>query len=112
MERLGLLLARSEHAESRATDRGAGRISGGLCFHPRVGRPEPFAGVRVGARLGEFRHSITNSRYRFEVREAKAGAVPRAHCWCDEKKLHEIPLSTAARKALAMRRLRGMDAPT
>ncbi len=63
--------------------------------------PEPFPGVRLGARLGVFRHSITNSRYEFEVREAKIQVIPK-HCrWWDEQRLNEIPLSTTAKKALS-----------
>jgi A/G-specific adenine glycosylase len=62
--------------------------------------PEVFSGVRLGARLGKFRHAITTSQYQCEVREAQVGAYPRNCRWWDEKKLHEIPLSTAAKKAL------------
>jgi len=62
--------------------------------------PEVFSGVRLGARLGAFRHSITNSQYQCEVREARIGAGPRECRWWDVKKLGEIPLSTAAKKAL------------
>jgi A/G-specific adenine glycosylase len=62
--------------------------------------PEAFSGVRLGPRLGEFRHAITNSQYYFEVREARMGARPRNCRWWDETKLDEIPLSTAAKKAL------------
>jgi A/G-specific adenine glycosylase len=62
--------------------------------------PETFSGVRLGAKLGAFRHAITNSRYHFEVREARSGACPRECRWWDERKLDEIPLSTAAKKAL------------
>jgi A/G-specific adenine glycosylase len=62
--------------------------------------PEIFSGVRLGPRLGEFRHAITNSQYCFEVREARIGARPRNCRWWDEKNLDEIPLSTAAKKAL------------
>lgn len=62
--------------------------------------PEIFSGVRLGPRLGEFRHAITNSQYCFEVREARIGARPRNCRWWDETNLDEIPLSTAAKKAL------------
>jgi A/G-specific adenine glycosylase len=62
--------------------------------------PEIFSGVRLGPRLGTFRHGITNSQYHCEVREARTGACPRDCRWWDERKLHEIPLSTAAKKAL------------
>ena len=62
--------------------------------------PEPFAGVRLGAKLGSFRHSITNSQYLVEVRLAGAGLAPARSRWCEEKKLGEIPFSTTAKKAL------------
>jgi A/G-specific adenine glycosylase len=72
--------------------------------------PEPFEGATLGVRLGMFRHAITNSQYSFEVREAHlpqgvavkrsiASIHPQAH-WLTETKLAEIPLSTAAKKAL------------
>jgi A/G-specific adenine glycosylase len=64
--------------------------------------PEPFPSVRLGARLGAFRHSITNSRYQFEVREAKATAIPTSCRWWDENELDAFPLSTTARKALRL----------
>ena len=62
--------------------------------------PEVFSGVRLGPRLGKFRHAITNSQYHFEVREGRVAAPPRNCRWWDEKKLDEILLSTAAKKAL------------
>jgi A/G-specific adenine glycosylase len=64
--------------------------------------PEPFHGVRLGAALGTFHHSITDSRYEFAVREAKLKAVPHGCQWWTEDQLHEIPLSTTARKALRL----------
>jgi A/G-specific adenine glycosylase len=62
--------------------------------------PEPFEGARPGALLGEFSHSITYHRYRFEVREARATRLPKDHRWFKESELAKIPLSTAAKKAL------------
>jgi A/G-specific adenine glycosylase len=62
--------------------------------------PETFAGVRLGPKLGEFRHAITNSQYHFEVREARITTHPRTCRWWDETELVEIPLSTVAKKAL------------
>jgi len=62
--------------------------------------PETFSGVRLGPKLGEFRHAITNSQYHFEVREARIGAHPKTCRWWDEQKLVEIPLSTPTKKAL------------
>jgi hypothetical protein len=63
--------------------------------------PEPFEGVRLGAVLGEFRHAITVSQYRFEVREGNTRRVPDGAQWWPEEKLYQIPLGTASKKALA-----------
>jgi A/G-specific adenine glycosylase len=62
--------------------------------------PEKLSGARLGARLGAFRHAITNSQYYFEVREARIGKPPRTCRWWDERDLSAIPLSTATKKAL------------
>jgi len=82
--------------------RRSGRIL--LTPSPRVSGfwdlPEMFSGVRLGSRLGMFRHAITNSQYQCEVREARIGVRPRECRWWDMGKLGEIPLSTAAKKAL------------
>jgi len=71
--------------------------------------PEPetpgLASARIGKKLKSFRHSIMNCLYTFDVHEADfPGARGRgsgALRWWAEKKLDEIPLSTAARKALS-----------
>lgn len=71
--------------------------------------PEPFDGVRLGATLGEFRHAITVSQYRFEVREGTTTHVPEAGQWWPEKNLYQIPLGTASKKALAcLRKVEGI----
>ena len=62
--------------------------------------PEVFSGVRLGPILGTFRHAITNSQYQCQVREARMSACPQDCRWWDMGKLGEIPLSTAAKKAL------------
>jgi A/G-specific adenine glycosylase len=62
--------------------------------------PEPAAGVRIGATLGDFRHTITHRHYRFTVKEAIAGAAPKGSRWHTAKELTRIPLSTTTRKAL------------
>jgi A/G-specific adenine glycosylase len=71
--------------------------------------PEPdTAGLdiaSIGKKLGVFRHAIMNCLYCFEVREAALGETPvlggGRFRWWSLKKLEEIPLSTAARKALS-----------
>ena len=62
--------------------------------------PEGIRPARLGPVVGEFGHSITHHRYRFEVREAMVTRIPKAFRWFAEEQLHEIPLSTTAKKAL------------
>jgi A/G-specific adenine glycosylase len=62
--------------------------------------PEPFPGVRASGVLGTFRHTIMNTQYVFEVKEATADRVPKGARWWDESRLQDIPLSITARKAL------------
>ncbi len=64
--------------------------------------PEPFEGARIGAKLGEFKHSITHRQYRFAVSEAVANAAPANFRWFTEQILCEIPLSTTAKKAITV----------
>jgi A/G-specific adenine glycosylase len=84
-----------------------------LCPSPRVKGfwelPEPdtpgLGDAGIGRKLGSFRHTIMNCVYVCEVREASLrGALSRGKTglrWWSVKKLEEIPLSTAARKALS-----------
>ncbi len=65
--------------------------------------PEPFKGVRVGAKLGEFKHTITHRHYRFLVFEGVASRIPADGCWFEEEDLGKLPLSTTAKKALRVR---------
>ena len=62
--------------------------------------PEPFRGARQGPRLAMFRHAILNRQYQFEVRHGSASRTPRESRWYTNQELNEIPLSTAAKKAL------------
>jgi len=65
--------------------------------------PETLASAKLGPVVGEFGHSITYHRYRFVVREAilrRVNGIPKGFCWFTEEQLHEIPLSTTAKKAL------------
>lgn len=64
--------------------------------------PEPLPGMRLGAMLGTFRHAITTSQYVFEVREARLQTIPDNSRWWPEDSLHEIPLGTVSKKALAL----------
>ena len=63
--------------------------------------PEDLPGIRVGEKLGEFRHTITRHRFRFTVRVARARRAETADFrWMRPAELSGIPLSTTARKAL------------
>jgi A/G-specific adenine glycosylase len=63
--------------------------------------PEDLPAARLGARIGEIRHTITHHHYTLEVRSATA-QLPDAHGfrWFTIAQLAEIPFSTTARKAL------------
>jgi A/G-specific adenine glycosylase len=65
--------------------------------------PEDLPSARIGARIGEIRHTITHHHYTLEVRGAVAKS-PRheAFRWFDIGQLVEIPFSTTARKALQL----------
>jgi A/G-specific adenine glycosylase len=62
--------------------------------------PEPFPGAQASEQCAAFRHTIMNTQYLFEVREAVADRSPEGARWWDESCLREIPLSTTAKKAL------------
>jgi A/G-specific adenine glycosylase len=62
--------------------------------------PETLAAAKLGPVVGEFGHSITHHRYRFVVREGIVKGIPKGFRWFAEDQLHEIPLSTTAKKAL------------
>jgi A/G-specific adenine glycosylase len=67
--------------------------------------PETLASAKAGPVVGEFGHSITHHRYRFVVREAVltqgiVKGIPKGFRWFADEQLHEIPLSTTAKKAL------------
>ena len=75
--------------------------------------PEKFPGAVRGVRIGEFRHTIQHRHYRFEVhtgvlRSAAAPGGERIR-WAARQKLHEIPLSTTAKKALRCLKDRYVD---
>lgn len=59
---------------------------------------------RVKARqtLGSFRHSITNRNYIFTVMTAKLSGASPGFKWIEPSQLQQLPLSTTAKKALAL----------
>jgi A/G-specific adenine glycosylase len=67
--------------------------------------PDDLPRVKVGAELGEIRHTITHHHYTLSVCTATAPArVSAPFRWFDAGQLEAIPLSTTARKALALAR--------
>jgi A/G-specific adenine glycosylase len=68
--------------------------------------PEPIQlpAAQVGASVREFRHTIVNTIFKCQVRQASLVIVPKGFRWVAKKNLHAVPLSTTARKALKDRR--------
>jgi A/G-specific adenine glycosylase len=64
--------------------------------------PDQLPRVRIGRRLGAFRHTITHHHYTFGVAEASGPGARRPFRWHEPNHLARIPLSTTARKALRM----------
>lgn len=62
---------------------------------------EQLPAAQQGRRLGEFRHTIVNTRFRFEVVEASVTKPGPEFSWKAIDNLREYPLSTTARKALS-----------
>ena len=63
--------------------------------------PADLPAARLGARIGEIRHTITNHHYTLEVRRATASLPDGGGFrWFKITQLAEIPFSTTARKAL------------
>ena len=63
--------------------------------------PEDLPAAKLGARIGEIRHTITHHHYTLEVRSATASLPDRdGFRWFKIAQLAEIPFSTTARKAL------------
>jgi A/G-specific adenine glycosylase len=62
--------------------------------------PEQLKHVASERILGEFRHTIVNTTFRFKVVRASLGTIPGGLVWHPTRILHELPLSTTANKAL------------
>jgi adenine-specific DNA glycosylase len=63
--------------------------------------PDQLAGAKLGARIGQFRHTIVNTNFRCHVFRASLVFVPQGFRWLARSGIHEVPLSTTAKKALA-----------
>jgi A/G-specific adenine glycosylase len=56
----------------------------------------------VVSQAGTFRHTIVNTTYLVEVCRATIRSRPAGFRWIAKTRLHEMPISTTAKKALAM----------
>ncbi len=63
--------------------------------------PEQLPSARLGETVGEFRHTIVNTKYRFELVRASLRRVQTGFVWQPVHAFAQIPLSTVTRKALA-----------
>ena len=63
--------------------------------------PDQLAGAKLGARIGQFRHTIVNTNFLCHVFRASLALVPKGFRWLAKSGVHEVPLSTIAKKALA-----------
>ena len=65
--------------------------------------PEPaqLPRAQVENRIGRFRHTIVNTNYHYNVFRASLVRAPAKFHWLRKSEISEVPLSTAAKKALA-----------
>jgi A/G-specific adenine glycosylase len=65
--------------------------------------PEPgqVASVEVSEKIGQFKHTIVNTTYRFEVLRGSIKTVPEGFAFLSKILFNEVPLSTTAKKGLA-----------
>lgn len=64
--------------------------------------PDELPKAAIGETVGSFRHSITNHNYTFTVVKARVSRPEGRFEWIGFKRLDGVPLSTTARKALAL----------
>ncbi len=76
----------------------ASRRLSGFWELPEVGQ---LRGTRISGKAARFRHTIVNTNYSFEVYRGFAVRCPAGFRWQPMDGIHEIPLSTTTRKALA-----------
>jgi A/G-specific adenine glycosylase len=62
--------------------------------------PDQLAGVKLGSKIGQFRHTIVNTNYACHIFRASLSLVPAGFRWLAKSKIGEVPFSTTARKAL------------
>ena len=90
IEKAGMVLAWQRPTDSR-------RLAGFW----ELPEPSQLPRARLDARIGGFRHTIVNTNYSYDVFRAFLMRAPTKFQWLSRDKLHEFPLSTAAKKALA-----------
>jgi len=90
IEKAGMILVWKRPAESR-------RLAGFWELPEPVQVPQ----ARIGSRIAQFRHTIVNTNYSYNIFRASLVRVPAKFRWLSKDNLHEFPLSTAAKKALA-----------
>jgi len=90
IEKAGMILAWKRPAESR-------RLAGFW----ELPEPAQVPRARVESRIAGFRHTIVNTNYSYSVFRGSLVRIPAKFHWLSKEKLHEFPLSTAAKKALA-----------
>ena len=97
IERAGMILAWRRPADSA-------RMAGFWELPERADVPR----ARVQKHVARFRHTIVNTNYSCDVFRAALVRPPKKFEWLPKNKLHEVPLSTAAKKALACLAEQGM----
>ena len=90
IEKDGMVLAWKRPVESR-------RMAG---FWELPERPQ-LPAARLQNQIGQFRHTIVNTTYFYQVIRASVVRAPKPFEWMSKESLHEIPLSTSMKKALA-----------
>lgn len=65
---------------------------------PEVGQ---LSEVRIAGETARFRHTIVNTNYFFAVHRGFIARRPKGFRWAPLGKIHEMPLSTTAKKALS-----------
>jgi A/G-specific adenine glycosylase len=97
VEHLILIVQKAEHILAWQRPRDDRRLAGFWELPEAAQLPS----ARIGARIATVRHTIVNTNYSLRVhRAASAGRVPKGFHWLKLQKLNELPLSTAAKKAL------------
>ncbi len=97
IEKAGMILAWRRPAESV-------RLAGFW----ELPEPAQVPRAQLQDQVARFRHTIVNTNYSYNVFRASLVRAPKKFGWLPKDKLHEVPLSTAAKKALACLAEQGM----